>query len=187
VSADAAEVVAREEHPGGVFELVIGDLLAERVDAIVNAANSWLAHGGGVAGAIAQAAGPALRQESERLVAQRGRIPTGSAAVTGPGRLPFKGVIHAVGPQLGDGDEEAKLVAALRAAFAAAAERGWTSVSFPAVSSGIFAVPLETCARAYVRAVREHFQTQPAGPLRTIRLCARPGALADLVRAAMRS
>lgn len=175
--------VAREEQPGGgVFEVVVGDLLSQPVDAIVNAANGQLAHGGGVAGALSRAAGEALQRESDRLVAERGAIPTGEAVVTGAGELPFRGVVHAVGPRAGEGEEEALLVAALRAAFSRAAERGWESLAFPAVSSGIFAVPLETCARAYVRAVREHFRGQPDGPLRTIRLCLFGGPLIELVR-----
>jgi len=179
----AVGLVAREQQPGGgAFEVVIGDLLSERVEAIVNAANGHLAHGGGVAGALARAAGPALQQESDRVVAERGPIPTGEAVATGAGELPFRAVIHAVGPQQGEGDEEALLVSALRSAFALAAERGFSTVAFPAVSSGIFAVPLETCARAYVRAVREHFQAHPAGAVRSIRLCLFGGPLVELVR-----
>ena len=175
--------VAREEQPGGgAFEVVIGDLLSEPVDVIVNAANGHLAHGGGVAGAIASAAGPSLQRESSWIVAERGPIPTGEAVATRAGELPFQAVIHAVGPRQGEGDEEALLVSALRSAFARAAERGVASLAFPAVSSGIFGVPLETCARAYVRAVREHFQAHPGGPLRTIRLCLVAGPLVELVR-----
>jgi O-acetyl-ADP-ribose deacetylase (regulator of RNase III) len=78
---------------------VRGNLLEEPVDAIVNAANGHLAHGGGVAGVIARAAGPALVEESERIVKRQGPLPTGAAVVTTAGRLPFKGVIHAVGPR----------------------------------------------------------------------------------------
>jgi len=177
-------VIAREEYPGGrAFEVVTGDLLAEPVDAIVNAANGHLAHGGGVAAAIARAAGPALVEEGDRIVAGRGRIPVGEAVVTTAGRLRFKGVIHAVGPQRGVGQEEVRLAEALQAAFLRADERLWTSVSFPAVSSGIFAVPLEVCARAYVRAVRTFFAAHPATSLRLVRLCLFPGPLADLVKA----
>lgn len=140
-------MIAREEYPGGrVFEVVAGDLLAEPADAIVNAANGHLAHGGGVAAAIARAAGPALVDEGDRIVAGGGPIEVGGAVVTTAGRLPFKGVIHAVGPHLGIGREEDRLVQALGAAFRRAHERGWGSVSFPAVSSGIFAVP-PTCVR----------------------------------------
>jgi O-acetyl-ADP-ribose deacetylase (regulator of RNase III) len=88
--------------------------------------------------------------------------------------LPFKGVIHAVGPRQGEGDEEAKLVQALVGAFARAKERGWTSVSFPAVSSGIFAVPLDVCARAYLNAVR-------GAAACNVRLCLRDQPVIDAV------
>lgn len=186
MTSQRPEEVAREELAGGrVFEVVVGDLLREPVDAIVNAANGQLAHGGGVAAAIARAAGPALQAEGDRIVAEQGAVPTGGAVVTTAGRLPFKGVVHAVGPRLGEGDEEGKLVRALRSAFERAGERGFASLSFPAVSSGIFAVPLETCARAYVRAVREHVAERPDSSLRRLRLCLVPGPLVRLVRAAL--
>ena len=151
-----------------------GDLLDEPVDAIVNAANGHLAHGGGVAAIIARAAGADLQRESDLLVRKQGPFPTGAAVVTTAGKLPFKGVIHAVGPRQGEGDEEAKLVRALASAFACARERGWASVSFPAVSSGIFAVPLEVCARAYLKAMR-------ASPLSKVRLCLRDQPIIDAV------
>ncbi len=134
--------------------MVRGNLLDEPVDAIVNAANGHLAHGGGVAGVISRAAGPAFQQECDLLIQKQGPVPTGAAVVTTAGQLPFKGVIHAVGPRQGEGDEEAKLYRAMTTAFACAKERGWSSLSFPAVSSGIFAVPLEVCARAYLKAMR---------------------------------
>ena len=154
--------------------MVHGNLLEEPVEAIVNAANGHLAHGGGVAGIISRAAGPELQAESDRLVRDRGPIPTGDAVVTSAGKLPFKGVIHAVGPRNGEGDEEGKLVRALSAAFQRARERGWESVSFPAVSAGIFAVPLEICARAYLKAAR-------ASGLRNVRLCLRDQPVIDAV------
>jgi O-acetyl-ADP-ribose deacetylase len=154
--------------------VVRGNLLEEPVDAIVNAANGHLAHGGGVAGVISRAAGAALQQESDRLLAQHGPFATGSAVVTTAGKLPFKGVIHAVGPRFGEGDEEAKLVRALTAAFQRAHEQGWQSVSFPAVSAGIFSVPLELCARAYAKAAR-------SSGLRNVRLCLRDQPVIDAV------
>ena len=107
-------------------------------------------------------------------MASRGPFATGSAILTTAGKLPFKGVIHAVGPRYGEGDEEKKLFEALTAAFALAAEKGWTSVSFPAVSSGIFAVPLDICARAYVAAAK-------ASPLPKLRLCLRDQPVIDAV------
>ena len=154
--------------------MVRGNLLEEPVDAIVNAANGHLAHGGGVAGIIARAAGAALQAESDRLVADQGPFATGSAVVTSAGKLPFKGVIHAVGPRYGEGDEEGKLVQALQSAFACARERGWQSVSFPAVSAGIFRVPLDVCARAYLKAGR-------GAGLRKVRLCLRDQPVIDAV------
>ena len=179
-------VVAREEHPGGrVFEVVLGNLLEEPVDAIVNAANGHLSHGGGVAAVIARAAGSALAEEGDRLVAERGPIPVGEAAVTTAGDLPYEGVIHAVGPHQGVGREGERLEAALRAAFLRAHERGWASLSFPAVSSGIFAVPLDVCARAYVASVRGFWADTPQTSLKSIRLCLLPGPLVDLVKGAL--
>ena len=151
-----------------------GNLLKEPVDAIVNAANGHLAHGGGVAGVISHAAGPALQAESDRLAAAKGPFPSGSAVVTGAGKLPFKGVLHAVGPRQGEGDEERKLERALSSAFALAREQGWESVSFPAVSAGIFGVPPAVCARAYVRAAR-------AAGLSKVRLCLRDQPVIDAV------
>ena len=151
-----------------------GNLLEEPVDAIVNAANGALAHGGGVAGIISRAAGPALQKESDALVRTHGVFATGSALPTTAGNLPFKGVIHAVGPQYGEGDEEEKLFIALSSSLRLARERGWESVSFPAVSAGIFAVPLEICARAYLKAGR-------ASPLRKARLCLRDQPVIDAV------
>ena len=151
-----------------------GDLLEEPVDAIVNAANGHLAHGGGVAGVIARAAGPALQEQSDRIVRARGILPAGTAVVTSAGRLPFKGVIHAVGPRFGEGDEARKLLQALAAAFALVLENNWISVSFPAVSSGIFALPLDICARAYVQAAR-------AAGLSNVRLCLRDQPVIDAV------
>jgi O-acetyl-ADP-ribose deacetylase (regulator of RNase III) len=127
-----------------------------------------------VAGVISRAAGPALQEDSRRIVRERGPLPTGAAVVTTAGKLPFKGVIHAVGPRQGEGDEEAKLVQALSSAFLEANKRAWNSVAFPAVSSGIFAVPVETCARAYVRAAR-------ASPLGKVRLCLRDQPVIDAV------
>ena len=169
------KILAELAFPSGTeFQVVQGNLLEEPVDAIVNAANGHLAHGGGVAAAISRAAGPALQQESDRVVRERGPFPSGSAVATTAGRLPYKGVIHAVGPRWGEGDEEAKLERALTAAFGCARERGWNSVSFPAVSSGIFGVPPEVCARAYLAAVR-------SATLSKVRLCLRDQPVIDAV------
>lgn len=178
-----ADTILREVHypGGGTFTVVLGDLLRQDVDAIVNAANGHLAHGGGVAAAIARVAGPDFDRESHEYVRAHGAVPTGGAAVTGAGRLPFRGVIHAVGPRLGEGAEGAKLESALRIAFVLAGEKGWRSLAFPAVSSGIFAVPLDVCARAYVRAVSRFFAESPDSSLRDICLCLFGGAMGEAV------
>lgn len=180
----AATLVKRIEFPGGrEFCVVIHNLLAEPVDCIVNAANGMLAHGGGVAAAIASAAGLRLVEEGNELVRKRGVIAIGDAVVTTAGDLPFKGVIHAVGPRMGEGDEENKLIKALRSAFMRAHEKGWSSLSFPGISSGIFAVPHQICARAYERAVKEFFTEYPESSLKTIRLCLFEGPLLETVKA----
>lgn len=170
---------------GRRLHLVVGDLLAQPVDAIVNAAGSQLAHGGGVAAAIANAAGFALLEESRRWVEAQGELPVGSAMVTTAGHLPFKGVIHAVGPSLGSGHEESKLSAAVASALACAHERGWQSVALPAISSGIFRVPLPICARAYVQGVLKHLRESPDSTVKEIRLTLQEGPLVALVEREM--
>ncbi len=185
-------LVEKIEFPGASgersFEVVIYDLLFEQVDCIVNAANGGLAHGGGVAAAISKAAGDALDDECDRIVARLGRVPTGSAVATTAGKLPFKGVIHAVGPMMGQsgaGDEQAKITDALGASFLIAHDRGWQSLSFPGISSGIFSVPHEICARGYLQAVNGFYQEFPDSSLKRIRLCLFKGPLVDAVAKAI--
>ena len=167
---------------GQTFAVVVNDILYEPVQCIVNAANGMLAHGGGVAAAIADAAGSVLLADCREIISQRGRIPSGHAVVSKAGDLPFRGVIHAVGPKMGEGDEEKKLIQALRESFDLAEERRWKSLSFPAVSSGIFLVPTATCARSYLIAVREFFAQNPGSQLREIRLCLFMGPMLDAVK-----
>jgi putative ATPase len=127
---------------GTVVRVVEGDLTRMPVDAVVNAANSRLTHGGGVAGAIVRAGGPAIQHESDRVVAERGPIRTGSAAATGGGDLPARWVVHAVGPVFHGGpDDERLLRSAVSSALAAAADVGARSVALPAISAGIFGYP----------------------------------------------
>lgn len=166
---------------GRSLVLVENDLLAEPSDAIVNAANGYLAHGGGVAAAIARAAGPELVAEGRAYVDRNGPIPTGEAVVTTAGALGFEGVIHAVGPRLGEGNEEDKLARAVSNALLRADEHGWRSVSVPAISSGIFSVPLDVCARAYVRGSLRHFADHPESSVEEVRFCLLGGPLVDLV------
>ena len=117
--------------------IIRGDLTEAPVDAIVNAANSHLQHGGGVAGAIVRKGGSIIQEESDRI----GYVPVGECAVTGAGSLQAKYVIHTVGPRWGEGDEEAKLRSAVRNTLKMAEEQGFTTIAMPAISAGSSAFP----------------------------------------------
>jgi O-acetyl-ADP-ribose deacetylase len=168
------------QFPGNrIFRVVAGNLLDQPSDAIVNAATRSLAHGGGVAAAISRAAGPVLDEASRQYVKENGPVPVGDAVVTTAGRLPFEGVIHAVGPVWGEGDEATKLASAVAAALTAANQRGWRTIAMPAVSSGIFRVPLAICARAYLDGLARHLHEQPGSCVRDVRLVLLPGPASD--------
>ncbi len=167
------EVLFEGRMPDGqVVRVVQNDLTEERVDAIVNAANEGLSHGGGVAGAIARKGGPTIQRESNAWVREHGPVETGSVAMTGAGKLPSRHVIHAVGPVWsGSGDEEAKLASAVRSALDLAEEHGLESVSIPAISSGIFGFPKPLCAEVMLRTIREWFAAHPESALREVNAC----------------
>jgi O-acetyl-ADP-ribose deacetylase (regulator of RNase III) len=136
-----------------VITFVVGDLTAQDVDAIVNAANEALAPGGGVCGAIRRAGGDEIFAECARL----GGCATGDAKATGAGRLPAKHVIHAVGPvwRGGDAGEAELLASAYRRSLEVAAELGCRTIAFPALSTGIYGYPIELAAPVAVEAVRD--------------------------------
>lgn len=139
------------------IETVRGDITDERVDAIVNAANSPLLGGGGVDGAIHRAGGPGILEECRRLRATTlpDGLPTGRAVATGAGRLAARWVIHTVGPVWsGREDRTPLLESAYRESLRVAAGLGATSIAFPAVSAGVYGWPLDDAARVAVRAVR---------------------------------
>lgn len=155
---------------GAILRLVHGDLTQERVDAIVNAANARLAHGGGVAGAIVRRGGVTIQQESDAWVRQHGPVTHDRPAITGAGRLPCRHVIHAVGPVWGEGDEDNKLQAAVTGALLLADERNLTSLALPAISTGIFGFPKDRAARVIFQAVLDYFEAHPESHLREVRL-----------------
>jgi O-acetyl-ADP-ribose deacetylase (regulator of RNase III) len=139
--------VLKEVTINGVrLRILRGDLTEARTDAIVNAANSHLQHGGGVAGAIVRKGGRIIQEESNRI----GFVPVGKAAITGAGALKARFVIHTVGPMWGEGDEEMKLRSAVRSTLKLATERGFESIAMPAISAGIFGFPKADCARIIV-------------------------------------
>lgn len=118
------------------------DITRLAVDAVVNAANERLAHGGGVAAALLRAGGPEVQRESSAWVAEHGPLGAGDAAVTTAGAMPAQMIVHVVGPRYRDGQNNARLLAeAVRAALDAAASAGARSVGLPAISAGIFGYP----------------------------------------------
>ena len=125
------------------LRLVQGDITEAAVDAVVNAANEQLILGGGVAGAIRSAGGPSIQEECRA----KAPIRTGEAAVTGAGGLPARYVIHAAGPRGGDPGAGRLLLSAITASLQAAEDLNLRSIAFPAISTGIFGYPLESCAR----------------------------------------
>ncbi len=143
----------------------VGDITEEVVDAIVNAANSYLKHGGGVARAIVRKGGRIIQEESDRI----GYVPVGQVAVTSAGKLPARYVIHAVGPRWGEGDEDEKLRSAVANALAKAEELGLTSIALPAISMGIFGFPRDRGTRIILETVVEFLRNR-ARHLQEVRL-----------------
>lgn len=152
---------------GALIQIVLGDITLEEVDAIVNAANTRLQHGGGVAAAIVRRGGAIIQRESDAI----GHVPTGSAAITSAGSLPCRYVIHAVGPIWGTGNEDALLANAVRSALSLAAEHQLQSISIPAISSGIYGFPLERCAQVLVTAALGALREHPERCPKQVRFC----------------
>jgi O-acetyl-ADP-ribose deacetylase (regulator of RNase III) len=164
-------VVKTIQYPTGQrLEIVHGDLTEEPVEAIVNAANEYLAHGGGVAGIIARKCGPVVNEESRAWVKKFGPVPHDRPAYTHAGNLPYRYIIHAVGPVWGDGDEDAKLASAVRGSLARADELGLASIALPAISCGIFGFPRDRAARVIYAAIRGYFEATPSSSVKQVRV-----------------
>ena len=155
---------------GQKLQIAQGDLTAENVDAIVNAANRHLMHGAGVAGAIVRRGGPQIQAESSTWVREHGLVTHAEPAHTHAGNLPCRYVIHAVGPIWGEGDEDAKLHAAIRGALLLADRLGLASIAFPAISTGVFGFPKERAAGIIFAAIQDYLTHNPASSLGLIRL-----------------
>lgn len=156
---------------GKKLRLVVGDITKIRVDAIVNAANSRLAGGGGVDGAIHRVGGPTIMRELDVIRAKTGGCPTGSAVATGAGSLPAKYVYHAVGPIYRDGRhrEPEQLANCYRACLDLAAQHGARTVSFPAISTGAYGYPLEEAATIALETIASRLQ-DPECPVKDVLL-----------------
>jgi O-acetyl-ADP-ribose deacetylase len=139
-----------------VIELLDGDITEMDTDAIVNAANAQSILGGGVAGAIRQKGGPMIQQECNKI----GGTFVGGAVITTGGKLKAKYVIHAVGPRMGEGDEDNKLKNAMLNSLKLADKHNLKSIAFPAISSGIFGFPIDRCAEIMLQTSIEYLKGQ---------------------------
>jgi O-acetyl-ADP-ribose deacetylase (regulator of RNase III) len=156
-------LVERQLPTSQTIQIVQGDITAEEVDAIVNAANEHLQHGGGVAWAIAKKGGPAIQQESEEWIRRHGLVSHFHPAWTSGGNLPAKYVIHAVGPVWGAGDEDNKLANAVTGCLRVADELACASIAMPAISTGIFGFPKDRAAKITLSTIEDYFDTQRSG------------------------
>jgi O-acetyl-ADP-ribose deacetylase (regulator of RNase III) len=147
----------------GRITIVEGDITAQEVDAIVNAANSALQLGSGVAGAIREKGGPSIQEECDRV----GPIAVGDAAVTGAGALSARWVIHAAGMPPGGGATEESVRGSMRRSLELAAEKGCRSIAVPAIGAGVAGFPLQRCAEILVEEARRHLEG--GGPLEEVR------------------
>jgi len=146
-----------------VLELVEGDITEMQTDAIVNAANNRLILGGGVAGAIKRKGGPTIQQECNKIVREDsigGGTFVGGAVITGAGNLKAKYVIHAVGPRMGEGNEDEKLKDATLKSLKVAEKNNLKSISFPAISTGVFGFPIQKCAEIMLRATIDYLKSK---------------------------
>jgi O-acetyl-ADP-ribose deacetylase (regulator of RNase III) len=151
---------------GKTIILLQGDITEMDTDAIVNAANKDLVLGAGVAGAIRAKGGPAIQAECDRI----GGVPVGGAAITTGGELEAKYVIHAVGPRMGEGEEDQKLADATLNSLQRAHEKELESIAFPAISTGIFGFPKDRCARIMLTTVAETLRQEEIS-LREVIFC----------------
>ncbi len=178
-------IVLKEEIVNGKkIEVVIGDITNEKTDAIVNAANRNLSHGGGVAGAIVRKGGDIIQIESNRIIEKRGPLKVGEAVITRAGNLPCKYIIHTVGPVWGEGDEENKLKKAIESSLQVATENLLKSISIPAVSCGIFGFPKKRGTEIIYKTVKDFLKNRET-TIELVRLIGVGDEIPNLFREAM--
>ena len=152
-----------------IIQIVQGDITTEDVDAIVNAANEHLQHGGGVAWAISKKGGPTIQKESDEWIRQHGPVIHSHPAWTSGGLLPAKYVIHTVGPVWCDGDEDNKLADAVTSSLRVADELKLSSIAMPAISTGIFGFPKERAAKIIYSTIEKYFDSNKSS-LKVVKL-----------------
>jgi O-acetyl-ADP-ribose deacetylase len=163
--------VTETKFPSGQkLQIVQGDITEEKVDAIVNAANSTLLHGGGVAGVIVRKGGDEIQSESKAWVEKYGPVSHAEPAYTGAGNLPCRYIIHAVGPIWGEGDEDEKLGSAVTGSLRLADRLQLESLATPAISTGIFGFPVERAAKVILNAIQDYFLLNPDSGVRLVRV-----------------
>ena len=149
-----------------IIRLIKGDITDQNVDVIVNPANSYLKHGGGVAGAIVRKGGKIIQTESDKI----GFVPVGSSVITTSGELPCQAIIHTVGPKMGEGNEDFKLSKSIHSSLFLASDNSYKSISIPAISSGIYGFPKDRCANILLDESIKFLQNNNT-PLETIEFC----------------
>lgn len=166
-----SEIKASHAYSSGqILEITQGDITRECLDAIVNAANSYLQHGGGVARAIVRQGGSQIQEESDAWVRTHGRVTHEKPAYTSGGKLGCRYVIHAVGPIWGEGDEDRKLSATVRSSLQVADELKLASIALPAISTGIFGFPKERAAAIILKSIVDYFLEFPQSGLKMVRI-----------------
>ncbi|MGD8743491.1 MAG: macro domain-containing protein [Granulosicoccaceae bacterium] len=149
----------------------VADLFAAPVDVIVNPANGNLSHGGGIAGQVVAHGGEIIQRESDQFIKEHGPLESGMVAMTSAGALPYQAILHAVGPRMGEGDEQEKLTQAISSCLKLCQMHDWQAIAFPAISAGIFRVPLATVARGFYRAITSFWDARDDGAPEKIMVC----------------
>ena len=173
-------LLAEKQLPAGpTLQIIQGDITIEAVDAIVNAANEHLQHGGGLAWAIVKRGGDVIQRESNAWVRRHGLVSHSTPAWTSGGNLVAKFIIHAVGPVWGEGDEDAKLTAAVQGSLKVADELSLHSIALPAISTGIFGFPRERAAAIILSTIVNYFSENRVSGIQQVHMVLHDQATVD--------